>query len=245
MTWRLLAAVCLLGSMGCAAAPVDGPTGTVFDAIRAGQLPRLQQIISAQPEVLTERNAQGATALMFAAYLERAELVGALRAAKKELDFFEACIAGDLPLLRAHLARGQEVNLRSPDGFTPLGLAIFFGRPDAARLLLDAGADVNTASSNALRVAPVHAAVARSDLATLSTLLLRGADPNRPQQQLLRPLHEAAAANNLPAVAMLLMFGADITARSEEGKSAADLARLRGHRDLAQRLEFVAGGSRR
>jgi uncharacterized protein len=176
MTWRLLAAVCLLGSMGCAAAPVDGPTGTVFDAIRAGLLPRLQQLISAQPEVLTERNDQGATALMFAAYLERAELVGALRAAKKELDFFEACIVGDLPLLRAHLARAQEVNLRSPDGFTPLGLAIFFGRPDAARLL---------------------------------------------------------------------MFGAHITARSEEGKSAAGLARLRGHRDLAQRLELVDGGSRR
>ena len=101
---------------------------------------------------------------------------------------------------------------------------------------------VRARSSNALRVAPIHSAMARGDLAMLQTLLLRGADPDQTQQRLMRPIHEAAAAGAMPIVAMLLMFGADASARSEDGRSAADFATANGHVDLARRLEAVASG---
>jgi uncharacterized protein len=54
--------------------------------------------------------------------------------------------------------------------------------------LIDAGADLNAKANNALQVAPIHAAIARSDIATLGLLLERGADPNLTQQKLVRPL---------------------------------------------------------
>ena len=69
----------------------------------------------------------------------------------------------DVAGVKRFLARGTDVDLRSPDGFTPLGLSVFFRQPDVARLLVEAGADVDAKASNTLQVAPIHAAVARSD----------------------------------------------------------------------------------
>jgi uncharacterized protein len=202
----------------------------VVDAVLAGPTKTTLETLSA-------RNPSGATPLLFAAYLERETMVQQLRAAKPKLDFFEACVVGDLSALRGALARGQNVNERAPDGFTALGLAVFFRQPQAAMLLVDAGAELDAKASNALQVAPIHAAVARSDLATLGLLLERGADPNLTQQKLVRPIHDAAASGNLAATAMLLMFNADATVKTEEGSTPVDLARAKGHAELALQLE--------
>ena len=142
--------------------------------------------------------------------------------------------------VRAELARGRDVNEFAPDGFPALGLAIFFRQTEIANLLLDAGADVNAQSKNAMRVSAMSAAVARNDAAMLERLLYCGADPNLTQQRLFRPIHEAAMTGSGAAVALLLMFGADPNAVSEEGKRAADYARSKGHIDLAKKLEALA-----
>ena len=77
-------------------------------------------------------------------------------------------------------------NAFGDDGFHPLGLACFFGHPEAARLLLERGADVNTLSTNEhVQTAAIHAAAAAGgDEATRYELvklaLEHGADPNLP-----------------------------------------------------------------
>ena len=193
--------------------------------------------LQTQPELAATRSEHGVTPLMLAAYMEQSQMVKIIREHKKQLDFFEACIVGDTDTIRKHLAIGQDINQRSADGFTPLGLAIFFRQPETARLLMDAGANLNLKATNTTQVGPIHAAVARSDIASLQILLLRGADPNLSQQRMMRPIHEAAAAGNLPIVAMLLMFGAYIDAKNEDGKTAADFARENGKFDLVKKLE--------
>jgi ankyrin repeat protein len=67
---------------------------------------------------------------------------------------------------------------RSDDDFTPLHYAAFFDGPEAARLLLDHGADVNAFADNELGVHPLNSAAAagRGDVAAV--LLEHGADPN-------------------------------------------------------------------
>lgn len=214
---------------------------SIFDLIQAGDLKALQDRLQQSPTAARETSSSGASPLMYAAYFERSDMVEALRRSVTDLSFFEACIVGDMPALRAALARGQDVDQRSADGFTPLGLAVFFRRPEAARLLIEAGADINARAANAQQVGPIHAAVGRSDAATLQLLLLRGADPNLPQMKLVRPLHDAAASGNLATVAMLLVFGADSDARTEDGQTPADLARGRGHVEIARRLEQWGG----
>ena len=52
----------------------------------------------------------------------------------------------------------------APDGFTPVALAAFFGQPAAVKALIAAGADVNAAAKNGLKVAALHAAVAGGKL---------------------------------------------------------------------------------
>jgi uncharacterized protein len=226
--------ICTLLAQWCNADKIDN---SVFNAIENNNLKALDRALSTGSADLAKRNDRGLTPLLLAAYLERQSMVPRLRSAKPNLDFFEACVVGDLKRLRTVLARGQDVDERSPDGFTPLGLAVFFRQPLAARLLIDAGADLNASATNAQQVAPIHAAIARADIATLGLLLERGADPNLAQQKLVRPIHDAAASGNLAATAMLLMFNADARSKTEEGNSPADLAKTKGHVELARQLE--------
>ncbi len=213
----------------------------LFDAIRRDDAVTVENLISASPALLTQRDDSGMSALTFAAYVENKALIERLRIARGTPDFFEAVIIGELPVIRDALAAGQDVEARAPDGFTALGLAVFFRQPEAARLLLDANADVNAQATNASQVGPIHAAAARQDIATLELLLYRGANPNAPQQQQVRPIHVTAQSGNTAMTALLLMFGADVSLASEDGKRAADYARAKNHLELARRLDALAG----
>lgn len=215
------------------------PIDQLFEAIRSHDVARVDALVAANPSVLSERNAQGVSPLSWAAYLGQQPIVEALRVKRGTPDFHEACIVGDEGAVQAAIARGQDVNEFAPDGFTPVALTAFFRHPTLARLLIDAGADVNLRAKNAQHVGPIHAAVARNDVQTLELLLLRGADPNLPQEKLVRPLHGAASEGSTVAVALLLMFGADATALTEDGESAADMARKKAH-PFADRLAAIA-----
>ena len=104
----------------------------------------------------------------------------------RELDVFEAAALGRTERLRTLLdddpARANEFG---DDGFHALGLACFFGHVDAARLLLERGANVNAVSRNEhIQTAAIHAAAASEgkDEATRYELvklaLDHGADPD-------------------------------------------------------------------
>jgi ankyrin repeat protein len=62
----------------------------------------------------------------------------------------------------------------SPDGYTALGLASFFGHLQAVNLLLGRR-QVNVASRNEMNVMPLHSAVAGRHLAVAKVLLEHGA----------------------------------------------------------------------
>ncbi|WP_447585802.1 ankyrin repeat domain-containing protein [Pseudoxanthomonas mexicana] len=217
-------------------APANAADPALFAPIKDNNLAELTKMVGRDPALISQLSDQGVSPLLFAVYNERYEMANLLRAKTVKLSIFEACVMGDTGSVKRFITLGGDINRRSSDGFTPLGLSVFFRQPSIAKLLIDAGADVDAKATNSLQVAPIHAAVARSDLATLQLLLEAGANPNLTQQRLMRPLHEAAAAGNLPAVAMLLLFGADPKARNEEGKDASDFARQAGHPAIADRI---------
>lgn len=136
------------------------------------------------------------------------ELLGA----GPELDVFEAGAVGDTDRLRELLDEdGSHANAFGDDGFHPLGLACFFGNVEAARLLLERGADVNALSKNEhVQTAAIHAAAAaegkdesvRYELVQLA--LEHGADPNLRQGGGFRAI-DAARQNSDARVEQLLL----------------------------------------
>jgi ankyrin repeat protein len=131
--------------------------------------------------------------LLQAVYQGNQARVDELLAASPDLDVFEASAVGRTDRLRELLDGDPSLaNAWADDGFQPLGLACFFGHVDAARLLVERGAEVNSASRNDLKVMPLHSAAAtgnpevRYELAKL--LLEHGADANARQQDDFTPL---------------------------------------------------------
>jgi ankyrin repeat protein len=180
------------------------------------------------------RNADGVSALMLARYHGRHDLVAAIREHAGELDVFEAATLGDLGRLRTLLdedaARARE---RSPDGFTALHFAAFFGTPEAVSLMLERGADPAAVSENAMRVMPLHSAAAARSFEASRMLLDAGAPVDAKQQDGFTPLLAAAHAGDVPLARLFLERGADLDLAGDDGVAprtllaASDDAELR------------------
>ncbi len=213
--------------------------------IKSGDIQGVRNLLSADPALARATAPDGASAILLAIYHGHASMVRLFTAQGAELNFFEACAAGDIEGALQLLGRDPSlVNQRSPDGYTALGLAIFFGHDDVAEALLGHGADVNLAASNAQRVAPLHAAAARRNAKMVRRLLARGAHPDVVQAGGLTPLHVAAFRGEHEIARLLLERGADASVENAEGKTAAELAFERGHMELARWLKHYRTGSR-
>lgn len=218
-----------------------GTTTEFFDAVRAGDIDGVEALLRNDASLASATNAGGVSALLWAIYSGQGRVVERLMASGIELNIFEAAAAGDLARTRALLASDPSlVDAHSSDGFSPLGLAAFFGRPEVLGLLLNEGADPNDASRNVMKVTPLHSAVAhRNDETSLrmaQALLRSGADPNVQQHGGWTPLHQAAAHGRLDMVDLLLANGADATTASVDGKTAAEKAAEGGFPEIAERL---------
>jgi ankyrin repeat protein len=215
-----------------AQAPADR-AAPFFDAIRKGDDGAVRALLASDPKLAAARNADGATPALWAAYTRHPELAATVLAGR-DPDFFEACALGNIERASTLLARDPKLTgAYSADGFTPLGLAVFFGHEEIARQLVAAGADVNRPSRNAIHVAPLHSAVESGSLALLNLLLEHGAQPDAVEFLGATPLHSAAARGNRRMVERLLAAGADPRRKTNDGKTAAGLARQYGHEQLA------------
>ena len=87
-----------------------------------------------------------------------------------------------------------------------------------------------------LKVQALHAAVAGRNLEIVTAVLDAGADPNAQQQAGFRPMHEAGTNANRKLAELLLAHGADPSLPNDDGKSAIDLARDKGHAEFADWL---------
>jgi ankyrin repeat protein len=168
--------------------------------------------------------------LMLARYRGDLAEVARLRAAGADLDVHEAAAVGDTARLAALLLEDSGlVDAWSPDGAQPLHFAAFFGYPDACRLLLEHGADVNVRARGFNGVAPINAGAANdakpSEVATeiVELLLDRGAEVDAAQSGGATALHSAAQTRNETLVRLLLAHGADPDAALDDGRTPRSL----------------------
>jgi ankyrin repeat protein len=153
-----------------------------------------------------------------------------LAAARSDLDIFEAVCIGDLSRVVALVSHDSgDANALSPDGFSPVGYAAFFGHAAILRELIAHGGRVDVPSRNAMRVSPLHSAAAHADqtkAVELARIVLEaGADPNAQQQGGFTALHEATLNHNVELIELLMAHGADPAIKNEAGVSASDQER--------------------
>lgn len=161
--------------------------------------------------------------LLDALYRGDQEALDMALAAEPDLTIFEAAAVGRLE--RVHellLLEGGFVDLWSPDGFTGLHLAAFFGHVDVAAELLKRGADVNAVSRNELGVQPINSAAAANHAEVVRLLLDHGADPSARDAAGFTPIHAAAQSGNDALYELLVEHGADQDAVTDDGRTVAD-----------------------
>ncbi len=209
-----------------------------FAAVKVGDRVRAEEALAEQPDWINAKNDLGQTPIVVAAFHHHIDLARWLADRHPSLNVHEAIITGHFERVKSLLEEQADLaNQRTEDGFTPLTLAAFFSQPKILELLLEAGADPNQATENAMKLRPLHsaAAVSEPDVAmTLTRLLLEfGADPNVQQQGGWTPLHAAAAQGHRELVEMLMAQGADPYARNNEGLTPMEAAKNRGHDELS------------
>ncbi|MES2418962.1 MAG: ankyrin repeat domain-containing protein [Bacteroidota bacterium] len=205
--------------------------------IEDNQLANIIALLNEQPELAIQATSQQISPVLLAAYYKRPEIANAIANFVPELSLFEACALGKLEEVSLLISENPpRVNDYSGDGFTPLGLACYFGYEDIAQFLISKGAEVNVASKNGFNVFPIHSAVAANNINITKMLFEAGAYPNVCQKSGMAPLHSAAQLGNIELIILLLENGADVNLRMEGGKLPADLAAQKGFEEIAEIL---------
>jgi len=212
-------------------------TGDFLEAIRQGDRDEVERLLNADAGLIHLRE-DGLSPIMIAAYHGHPGLASFLADKTVTLTIFEAAATGQTDRVLEVTRQDPALpNCYSPDGFTPLGLAAFFGHAETVHALLDAGAEVNLASQETMKLTPLASALAvqRNDIAR--ALIEHGANVNAKGDNDVAPLHTAAARGNIESATLLLDHGADINAITKDGKSALTYADERNHPDMVKFLQ--------
>jgi cytohesin len=163
------------------------------------------------------KDARGATPMEYAAtsaYDERQAFIEALLKRGVPLDVFAAAALGKQEVLREILEKDPGLVAGGPGEHraTPLHVAAWHGQRDAARMLLDRGADVNAGADGKEPLArtPLFDALLKRRLDVAELLLDRGARTDVRNGSGVTPLHVATMSGiGEPGVRLLLKHKAD------------------------------------
>ena len=207
-------------------------------AIQNGEIEKVRNLSKKSPDLVNEKTEEGISVLLLAMYYRKDDIVNVLLSHKTKFDLFEAAAAGRLDFFIKKIeTEKEEVNQFSVDGFTPLGLACFFGKKEMVKYALEKNANPNLSSRNDFKVAPLHSAVAANEIEIVKLLLKNGANVNAQQMNGVTALHSAAHIGSLEIVKLLLKNGAEKNAKTSEGKTPLAFAEENGFLKIVKILK--------
>lgn len=183
------------------------------------------------------RNREGSSLIQHCVYRRLSKNLAALLQVSSDVALHDAVAAGSTDRVGALLAAGSDaLDTLSPDGWTPLHLAAYFGRIEVLEMLLEAGADPTIWGRAFERNLPIQAACAGGHDAAVELLAEVTPELDVRVDEGWTALMEAAHNGLVRGVAALLRCGADPALKREDGKTALDLARENGHDEVVALL---------
>src|SRR3989454_4241074 len=207
-----------------------------IEAVKRGDVSKVRDLVRANPALVDAGKKRGLSPVLVAISSGQKVAAANLIALGAELDVHDASAAGRLDRVRELVERDPSlVNALSSEGFPPMGLAAYLGHEEVVEYLLAKGADVNFVPPSTGFTA-LTGAVSQRHGRVADLLVRRGAEVNHQYEGTLPPLIVAAAQGDLNLVRLLLDHGADPNLGGMEGKSALDLAKGKGSREIAEVL---------
>ncbi|CAK9038315.1 unnamed protein product [Durusdinium trenchii] len=154
---------------------------------------------------------------------------------KRDEEFLVACKEGRLQEVETRLHQPQDPNCADAQGFTALHFAAANGMSDVVRILLEAGASCDRATSYE-GITALHAAAANGKLDVVHLLLRARASSNTADAERKTALNVAAANGHPEVVHLLLDAGASSNTADAEGKTALDVAAANGRLEVVRLL---------
>lgn len=138
------------------------------------------------------------------------------------LDLHAAIYMRDTEAIKQHIKAGSDLNVLEPSrGSTPLITAAALGEPEAAKLLIDAGADLNHKNEDGSTA--LQTAIVFDKTKVAKVLIESGADLTITNNEGSTPLHTAAFFCREEIVKNLLEKGADKSIKNGSGKTALEI----------------------
>lgn len=150
--------------------------------------------------------------------------------------FLEAALGEEIDRVRELIAARVDVDAKTHDGYTALHITAMNGNTELAKLLIAAGAALET--KNEVGDAPLHVA-SSSYLEIVKLFINERANPNAQGREGLTPLHIAAQAEEVQGYSIakfLLDSGADVNVEDNKNCTALDVAMEAGRPLIANLL---------
>jgi uncharacterized protein len=213
----------------------------LIEAVKRGDKDRVRLLLNSQQIDASASQADGATALAWAAHLDNQEVAELLIAAganpnrSNDLGVTPlslACSNGSTAMVEKLLKSGADANAARPSGETVLMTCARSGSVGAVKSLLEYGANANARESS-MGQTPLMWAVAQKHPKVARTLIAHGSDVHAKSQSGFSALLFAALHGDLESSRILLAAGADVNEIGPDGMTALVVASASGHEALS------------
>lgn len=212
----------------------------IYTAVEQGDVQKIKQLVSDDPGILNQRNAEAFTPLNLAANLDKPEVAKVLLDLgadpyigdnENSMPIHVAAISGSIPIVDMLIAHGVDVNIKDINNMTAFNFAVSRNKLEMARHLADCGADVKVTSFAG--ISALHFAAMSGNVELCEFILEMKVPIDSKTPQGIMPIHSACSFGHTDVVKYLISKGARIDAENDLGDQPLAFAQNRNTYDVA------------